>query len=106
MWEKCRSAIGYSFFLFITDIPVSFFCDKNYKDYPDGFLGKSVISPFDLKKTMYFICVFIVIFGSSVYYTQCPSSLLNLDCVSTTLIPLALINYEEEKYQIIKLIYE
>ena len=38
MWEEFHSGIGYSFFPFITDIPVSFFCDKNYRNYSEGFL--------------------------------------------------------------------
>lgn len=50
MWEEFHSGIGYSFFPFITDIPVSFFCDKNYRNYSEGFLGKPVISPSDLKQ--------------------------------------------------------
>lgn len=50
IWKKYHSYIGYEFIPFITDIPITWFCDKNYKNYPDGFLGKPVISPDELKK--------------------------------------------------------
>lgn len=49
--EEYSSRIGYSFIPFITDIPITFFCDKQYKNYSAGFLGRPVISPEELKKS-------------------------------------------------------
>lgn len=72
LWKKYHSYMGYEFAPFITDIPVTWFCDKNYKEYQDGYLGKIVLSPDDLEKYK----DEIIIINTKVYFDEIRNELL------------------------------
>lgn len=71
--DEFKNHVGYCFFPFLSMIPITAFCDRDYKKYPKGFRDRPVISPQKLKREY---ADAVIIISTVMYYEEIRAELL------------------------------